>query len=183
MGYPAVHGEISEDTAADRVLIPPRLRPAHAGQAIAALVVALCGVSVAAAGVAKGVYTGVAHRGGHQMDIALQVVAGARSTNWRINVTGSCSQPGVVLGVGLGTGTQPGVRPLRIRSGRFSVSHRGTMANHPDTYRYALVWHAARGGFAGTFRYVEVSNYTNPATVCDSSLLHWLAHPSSHPFP
>ncbi len=165
------------------VLIPPRLRLVRTGQAIAALVVAFWGVSVAAAGVARGVYTGVAHRGGHQMDIALQVLAGARSTKWRINVIGSCSQPGIVLGVSLGTGTQPGVRPLRIRSGRFIVSHRGTIPNHPDTYRYALVGHAVRGGFAGTFRYVEVSSYTNPATVCDSSLLHWRVHPSSQPFP
>jgi hypothetical protein len=99
MGYPECNVEISEMRRLIAVLIPPRLRLVRTGQAIAALVVAFWGVSVAAAGVARGVYTGVAHRGGHQMDIALQVLAGARSTKWRINVIGSCSQPGIVLGV------------------------------------------------------------------------------------
>lgn len=162
--------------------VPFRTGARRAG-AVAAVLVASLAVPGAMAGILRGVYAGNARWGHYQMDISLQTLRGGRSVNWNVDVSGPCSRPGIGMGRSVGNYAGSGLGPLRLRAGRFAITRRGSIPGHPDIYSYALVGHAIAGGYAGTFRYGETSNYTDPSTVCDSPLMHWRARPSKRPFP
>ena len=150
-----------------------------------ALAAALMAVPLggAAAATARGTYAGTAHHGTDSMEIALKPIDHGERVAWLVNVTGPCSSPDVTLSRGLGTGTGTGYASLRVRHGRFTTSRHGTMPHEAIGYRYTLTGRRVHGGYAGTFHYTEVSSYSDPPVVCDSTVLHWTARPSTRPLP
>jgi hypothetical protein len=134
--------------------------------------------AVPAAYGASRVYAGGSRPANSQMDIALQLLRDGRA-NWRVDVTGPCSQPGYRLGRTVGTDSGDGDRRLRIHDGRFRISRHASVTWDDLAYEYLLTGHRVRGGFAGTFHYSE----TEYGIACHSAWLHWRAKPSRLPFP
>jgi hypothetical protein len=135
--------------------------------------------AVALATPAAGVYDGRSPHGDRQLDIALQVLRGGGSANWRIDVQGPCSDGSTTLSRTVATDVQPPEPKLRIRSGRFALSRSVTIETNGLRFHFALAGREVKGGFAGTFHYVE----TEYGITCDSTLLHWAARKTSRSFP
>jgi hypothetical protein len=146
---------------------------------------ALLGTLSVTAAVAMAVTPGV-YKGGSRtpanryMDIQLQVLRGSRRANWRIDVSGPCTE-NERLGrtVGTDAGSSPPDPRLKISNGRFLLRKHAIDTLDGLHYGYTLAGHAVAGGFAGTFRYTESQGAYN----CDSLLLHWRARRSDTTFP
>jgi hypothetical protein len=155
---------------------------ARGGALAAATMTLAMAAGVAVAATAEGTYSGLGRHRADSMEISLKPIDGGRRTQWHVTVNGPCSSPDASLGRGLGYGSGDRYAPLSVRHGRFATSHQGTMGDEPITYHYTLSGHRVHNGYAGTFHYLEVSTYTDPSIVCDSTVLHWTARPSTRPF-
>jgi hypothetical protein len=141
----------------------------------------LAALPTVALGVSRGVYRGASKGGSHHMDIAIQVLRGARQANWRIDVFAPCTEH-EQLGrtVGTDAGNTPPDPRLQIKAGRFTLKRKPvTNTLSGLTYSYVLTGRSVRGGFAGTFHYAEHKG----AYRCDSTVLHWRVHLTGGSFP
>jgi hypothetical protein len=100
------------------------------------------------------VYAGGSRKANRFMDIDLQVLAGDRRANWRIDVYGPCTG-NLRLGrtVGTDAGNTPSDPRLRISARRFTLKWHAHSSLSNLTYSYQLAGHAVAGGYAGTFHY------------------------------
>jgi hypothetical protein len=127
------------------------------------------------------VYAGASRRANRHMDITIQVLAGEKRANWRVDVFGPCTEH---LRLGRTVGTDAGNTPqdpqLRLTGGHFTLNWHAYASLHPLWYSYSLTGHAVRGGFVGTFRYRESDHH---GYRCDSGQLDWRAHRTGGSFP
>ncbi|HTT27906.1 MAG TPA: hypothetical protein VMG37_05820 [Solirubrobacteraceae bacterium] len=151
------------------------------GRAVAVSVLVLLIATAGASAAGGPVYAGGSPKANRYMDIEIQVLAGGRRANWRIDVYGPCTE-NERLGrtVGTDAGNTPSDPRLRINSGRFTLEWHAHSSLSNLTYSYQLAGHAVAGGFAGTFHYHESEG---AAYHCDSHLLHWRAHRRPGGFP
>jgi hypothetical protein len=154
----------------------------RARRAIAVTVIGLLVGTAGAAAAGGPVYAGGSPKADRYMDIEIQVLAGGRRANWRIDVYGPCTEhESLGRTVGTDAGGTPPDPQLRISGGRFALSRHGhNLLNTNFTWSYQLAGHAVPGGFAGTFHYHESQP---PAYRCDSHVLHWHAHRRPGGFP
>ena len=143
------------------------------------ILAAMTATAVTLSAPAVGVYQGHSPHADRQMDIAIQVLRGRRSANWRIDVQGPCNDGSTRLGRTIATDVQPPEPKLRIRRGRFALSRSVTIETNDMHFHFTLSGHVVKGGFAGTFHYVE----TEYGVTCDSTALHWTARRTALPFP
>lgn len=157
-----------------------RLRHARCRLAVVGALVVAAFLSVPATGaLARGIYAGaVGSPAKNGMKVTLQLLHGGRSAKWQIEVFGRCNEPDIGFGWTLGTGIA-GVRTLRIRAGRFSITKHGLMGGYDHPYRYEFSGHEVHGGFVGTFHWFDQVE----SVRCNSKLFQWRARPSSRPFP
>ena len=141
------------------------------GRVLGVTVLLLFAVTAGALAAGGHVYAGGSRKADRYMDIELQVLAGGRRANWRIDVYGPCTE-NLRLGrtVGTDAGNTPQDPQLRISRGRFALNWHAHSTLSNLTYSYQLDGHAVADGYAGTFHYHESEG---TAYRCDSHLLHW----------